>query len=358
MLFVRCAGGISHHPDESVDGGRRRAGDRGGDAVRRGLCAERLIDLSCAADAWSRPDGVGAPTSASPTARSRPSSPSSPAAARGARRARSARPPRRRSTRTCTSTSPAGRTGRGSRPAARRSAAGGVHGVLRHAAQLDAADRSTAPAFDAKLRGRAGAPRCVDFGLWGGLVPGNVDRLEELAERGVIGFKAFMSNSGIDEFRHADDVDALRGHGEAARLGLPGRRARRERRADARAPRGADARATSSASRPVVAELEAIGRAIALRRGHRLRAAHRPRLQRPRRRAGRRGARARRRRDLRDLPALPVADARTTSRRSARSPSARRRCAPRAEREAAVGAAARRRGRTWSPPTTRPRRRT
>ena len=40
----------------------------------------------------------------------------------------------------------------------------------------------------------------MDFGLWGGLVPGNLDRLEELAERGVIGLKAFMSNSGIDEF--------------------------------------------------------------------------------------------------------------------------------------------------------------
>ena len=34
MLFVRCAGGISHNPDESVDRGRRGAGDRGRDAVR------------------------------------------------------------------------------------------------------------------------------------------------------------------------------------------------------------------------------------------------------------------------------------------------------------------------------------
>jgi hypothetical protein len=28
----------------------------------------------------------------------------------------------------------------------------------------------------------------VDFALWGGLVPGNVARLYELAERGVVGF--------------------------------------------------------------------------------------------------------------------------------------------------------------------------
>src|SRR3954447_20887959 len=32
----------------------------------------------------------------------------------------------------------------------------------------------------------------VDFALWGGLVPGNVDRLDELARCGVVGFKAFM----------------------------------------------------------------------------------------------------------------------------------------------------------------------
>src|SRR4051795_912640 len=45
-----------------------------------------------------------------------------------------------------------------------------------------------AAAFDAKLAA-ARANACVDHGLWGGLVPGNADRLEELAERGVIGFK-------------------------------------------------------------------------------------------------------------------------------------------------------------------------
>src|SRR5690349_1224430 len=43
-------------------------------------------------------------------------------------------------------------------------------------------------AFDAK---RAAAERnsITDFALWGGLTPDNLDRLEELAERGVVGFK-------------------------------------------------------------------------------------------------------------------------------------------------------------------------
>ena len=40
----------------------------------------------------------------------------------------------------------------------------------------------------------------VDFGLWGGVVPGNNADLEPLAKAGVIGFKAFMAPSGNDDF--------------------------------------------------------------------------------------------------------------------------------------------------------------
>ncbi|MEM9026339.1 MAG: amidohydrolase family protein [Verrucomicrobiota bacterium] len=45
---------------------------------------------------------------------------------------------------------------------------------------------------------------CVDFGLWGGLTPINLDHLKALAEAGVIGFKAFMSSSGLDDFPRVD----------------------------------------------------------------------------------------------------------------------------------------------------------
>ena len=41
-----------------------------------------------------------------------------------------------------------------------------------------------ASAFDLK-RQAAEAQSLVDFALWGGIVPGNLDRLQELAERGV-----------------------------------------------------------------------------------------------------------------------------------------------------------------------------
>jgi len=52
----------------------------------------------------------------------------------------------------------------------------------------------------------------VDFGLWGGATPDNLDTLEELNNGGVSGFKAFLSYSGIEEFKNIDDgqlVDAL-----------------------------------------------------------------------------------------------------------------------------------------------------
>ena len=71
-------------------------------------------------------------------------------------------------------------------------------------------------AFDAKLAA-AQTSSCLDYGLWGGLVPGSLDHMEELAERGVIGFKAFMSNSGIDEFGTRRRRHALRRHGDPRR---------------------------------------------------------------------------------------------------------------------------------------------
>src|SRR5215208_3880991 len=76
------------------------------------------------------------------------------------------------------------------------------------------------PSFDAK-RKAAEASSHVDFALWGGLTPVNLERMDELAGRGVVGFKAFMSNSGIDDFPAADDATLLAGMQCAAALGLP-----------------------------------------------------------------------------------------------------------------------------------------
>ncbi|MEO6943229.1 MAG: allantoinase AllB, partial [Lacisediminihabitans sp.] len=40
----------------------------------------------------------------------------------------------------------------------------------------------------------------VDVGFWGGAIPGNIDDLHPLHDRGVFGFKSFLVNSGLDEF--------------------------------------------------------------------------------------------------------------------------------------------------------------
>jgi allantoinase len=116
-------------------------------------------------------------------------------------------------------------------------------------------------AFDAKLAAAEAAAR-VDFALWGGLVPGNLDRLDELAERGVVGFKAFMCDSGIEDFPAVDDELLEAGMRRAASLGLPVA-VHAERPSALREPAGTSWR-DFVASRPVEAELEAIEVAIEL----------------------------------------------------------------------------------------------
>ncbi len=119
------------------------------------------------------------------------------------------------------------------------------------------------PAFDAKVEAAHGAA-VVDFALWGGIVPGNLDRLDELAERGVVGFKAFMCDSGIADFPAADPDTLAAGMERAAQLGLPVA-VHAEDPATLQPPRGTDWRAFV-ASRPVEAELRAIERALQLAR--------------------------------------------------------------------------------------------
>jgi allantoinase len=74
-----------------------------------------------------------------------------------------------------------------------------------------------AESFDEKLFA-AKKNSLTDFAFWGGLVPGNIDKLEELSDRGVIGFKAFMSDSGIDDFSRVEDSTLREGMKRAARL--------------------------------------------------------------------------------------------------------------------------------------------
>jgi allantoinase len=116
-------------------------------------------------------------------------------------------------------------------------------------------------AFDAKVEA-ARRSAIVDFALWGGLVPGDLNRLDELAERGVVGFKAFMCDSGIADFPAADEDTLAAGMERAATLGLPVA-VHAEDPSALRTPQGTDWRAFV-ASRPPEAEHRAIEKALAL----------------------------------------------------------------------------------------------
>lgn len=58
---------------------------------------------------------------------------------------------------------------------------------------------TTVAAMDAKVAASSGQI-AIDVGLHGGLVPGNAHRIAELIDAGVIGIKAFLCHSGIDDF--------------------------------------------------------------------------------------------------------------------------------------------------------------
>lgn len=61
---------------------------------------------------------------------------------------------------------------------------------------------------------------CTDFALWGGLTPGNLDKLAGLRDAGAIGLKAFMCNSGIASFQNVDAKVLREGMKRAMKLGL------------------------------------------------------------------------------------------------------------------------------------------
>jgi allantoinase len=120
--------------------------------------------------------------------------------------------------------------------------------------------------FDAK-RAAAEAQSVVDFALWGGLTPINLDKLEELRDCGVIGLKAFMSNSGIDDFPSVPPAVLREGMKRAAKLGLVvAVHAESDETTNRLGAAAQQARRTSIRdyldSRPVSAELEAIRMAI------------------------------------------------------------------------------------------------
>jgi allantoinase len=145
--------------------------------------------------------------------------------------------------------------------ATRAAAAGGVTTLVDM--PLNSVPATTTPeALRAKRRAAEGRTR-VDVGFWGGVVPGNADRLRTLREAGVLGFKCFLVPSGVDEFAHVGEADLRAALPVLAELGapllahaeLPGPL---ERAARAGEPAPPDSYAGWLRSRPPAAEVEAV----------------------------------------------------------------------------------------------------
>ncbi|MCP8967669.1 allantoinase [Ectobacillus ponti] len=107
----------------------------------------------------------------------------------------------------------------------------------------------------------------VNAFFWGGLVPENIEHIQELHENGVIGFKAFMSPSGIADFNHVDDVTIFKGMAEIAAVGsLLAVHAESTVICDQLAQEKQKQNWTSARdfveSRPIISEIEAVRRII------------------------------------------------------------------------------------------------
>jgi allantoinase len=132
---------------------------------------------------------------------------------------------------------------------------------------------TTVEAFDLKLAAMKRSA-LLDYGLWGGLIPGNLEQLGPLVDRGVIGFKAFMCPSGIEEFPAVDETTLREGMARVAELDSI-LLVHAESPTSLFPPRGTTAM-DFIRSRPPEAEIEAIDQAINLARqtGCRLHVVH------------------------------------------------------------------------------------
>lgn len=148
--------------------------------------------------------------------------------------------------------------------AGRAAAAGGVTTLVDMPLNSTPATTS-ASALKAKVAAAQGRCR-VDFGLWGGVVPGNSGELEALLDAGALACKCFLSPSGIDDFPHVNEAElriampvlARRGAGLLAHAELPGLIRPTDPEADP------SDYTTFLATRPREAELEAISLLIRL----------------------------------------------------------------------------------------------
>ena len=125
---------------------------------------------------------------------------------------------------------------------------------------------TSAEALAIKMQAAAGHCR-VDHAFWGGLVPGNAASQAALIAAGALGSKAFLIESGVDEFRCVGEDDLRAGMRALAAVGAP-LLVHAELDVGCAASAGGDARQYSTyvASRPSQWEVAAIRLVIRLAR--------------------------------------------------------------------------------------------
>lgn len=128
---------------------------------------------------------------------------------------------------------------------------------------------TTKEALALKLAAAAGN-NYIDYALYGGLVPGNLENLQELSDAGVVGFKCFMATCGTDlpgDFKNVDDFTLYAGMKKIAELGhvllIHAENAEiTDRLAEESIKQGKTTASDYVATRPVFTEVDAIKRAI------------------------------------------------------------------------------------------------
>jgi allantoinase len=103
--------------------------------------------------------------------------------------------------------------------ATRAAAAGGITSLVDMPLNSDPVT-TTAAAFDQKLAAANGQIH-VNCSFWGGVVPGNTSEIEKLINKGVLGFKAFLTHSGIDDFPNVTEQDLRQAMPIIAKYNLP-----------------------------------------------------------------------------------------------------------------------------------------
>ena len=100
--------------------------------------------------------------------------------------------------------------------ATRAAAAGGITTLI------DMPLNSIPPTIDVdalEQKRDAARGRChVDVGFWGGAVPASLGGLRKLHDAGVFGFKAFLTDSGVEEFPPLSDSELVHAMREVARF--------------------------------------------------------------------------------------------------------------------------------------------